>query len=345
MEPTTAEKFARLTRQELTFVACDVLAKNGRKPSVALVREQTIAMAGIKKGSDGDVQEDIRLWYDGLFALKRDAAIDGLPERMASLFRATWHGAVELAEEGLAHERAKLGRERERAAADVERARGLAETLRHDLELARADVGARDAAIARLDGAVAQDAAEIVQLTAKMGAKDERIEALSSDLARKATEQAASFAELDGARRHALLQIDQARGEGRHWKEQYERADQEGRAARGTADAYRSKAGELEAQLAGANAKLGATLERVALDKIRVDELSAQLAAAQDGARRQADALSSARIAVEAANARLEAAAREIGASKEAVAQARERERHAIEEAAELRGASAAGKN
>lgn len=97
MNSKDKEHFSSLLRQQLTFAACDALAVVRKKPSVSLVREMTIELAGIKKGSDGDVQEDIRLWFEGLFALKRDAAIDGLPEQMATLFRASWRGAVELA--------------------------------------------------------------------------------------------------------------------------------------------------------------------------------------------------------------------------------------------------------
>lgn len=299
------EKFARMTRQELTFAACDALAVNGRKPSVALVREQTIILAGIKKGSDGDVQEDIRLWYDGL------------PERMATLFRATWRGAVELAQEGVAGERMQLEQERERAATDVARARDLAESMRQELALANATIDARDAAIARLDGASAQQQAEIVQLTAKLGAREERIEALTAELARKAAEQAAAFTELDGARKHALLQIDQARGEGCHWKEQYERGEQGAQSLRAMAETYRGRAGNLEAELAGVKGRLQALEDGLASERRHGAALSAQLADEQERARRQAADLASARIAVEAANARLESAARELAAAAE----------------------------
>lgn len=197
-DPTAA------TRKQLTFAACDALAKASKKPSVALVRQQTMVLAGIKKGSDGDVQEDIRLWYEDLFALKRDVAIAGIPEPMAALFRETWRGAVELAEEGVSDARAQLERDRERAAAEVDRARAASDALRHELAMANKAVEARDAAIARLDGTIAQCEAQIVQLNARLVAKDERIESLSDELARKVTEQAAAVTALEGDRRHAF---------------------------------------------------------------------------------------------------------------------------------------------
>ena len=177
-----------------------------------------------------------------------------------------------------------------------------------------------------------------MQLTAKLGAKDERIEALTAELARKVAEQAAAFVELDGARRHAMLQIDQARGEGRHWKEQFERGDQEVRTARTAADSYRGKASNLEAALAGANGRLSALQESLAAEQLRTAALSAQLNAEQDGSRRHAQEMATAHIAVEATNARLESAVRELAGFRDEVAEARVRERRAIEEAAELRG-------
>lgn len=336
---TDHPNYGTLPRQQLTFAACDALARSGRKPSVALVREQTMLFAGIKKGSDGDVQEDIRLWYDALFALKRDAAIGGVPEQMATLFRATWRGAVELAEEGLAAERATLKREREQAAADVDRAGAAADALRHQLALAQAELDARDGAIARLDGTVAQCRAELVQLNAKLGAKDERIAGLTDELARKTTEQAAAVTELDGARRHALLQVDQARGEGRHWKEQFERADQDARGARTAADTYRGKASNLEAELAGTKGRLQAMQETQVAEKARLIALEAQLQTEQATARRNLDEVASARVGAQAAHARMESAARELDAVRELAEQLRTGERRALEELMQLRAA------
>lgn len=329
---------AAVTRKQLTFAACDALAMTGKKPSVALVRQQTMVLAGIKKGSDGDVQEDIRLWYEGLFALKRDAAIAGIPEPMAALFRETWRGAVELADEGVADARLRLERDRERAAADVDRARAVSDSLRHDLALATKAVEARDAAIARLDGIVAQCEAQIVLLNAKLAAKDERIEALSDELARKVAEQAAAVAALEGDRRHALLQVDQARGEGRHWKEQFERAEKDARAARTEADSYRNKASSLEAALAGANGRLSVLQESLSAENERTAALISQVATEQQNIRQLGEDLSHARIAAEAANARHESAVRELASARDSVAEAKSSERRALEEAAELRG-------
>lgn len=339
MPPENRDEIGRLSRQELTFMACNALAIANKKPTVALVREQTIAIAGIKKGSDGDVQEDIKLWYQGLFALKRDATIGGLPERMATLFRETWRSAVDLAEEGLVAEREKLAKDREAALAEVDSARSLADSLRHQLEMANLEVDAREATIARLDGVVAQHKAEIVQLVAKIGAKDERIESLSAELARKVEEKAAAFIEFDGARKHALMQIEQARGEGRHWKDQWERRDKEARSAHSETDVYRNKASNLEAALAGTRGRLDVLQDSLAAEKERSVQLSAQLVAEQERTRRLDSELATVRIALEASNIRFEAAARDLSVARDAVVDALTRERQALKEADQIRGA------
>jgi len=41
---------SQLNRQELTRHACDALAASGKKPSIDLVRERTIAITDAKKG-------------------------------------------------------------------------------------------------------------------------------------------------------------------------------------------------------------------------------------------------------------------------------------------------------
>lgn len=124
------------------LAACDALANSGKKPSVASVRPQTMVSAGIKRGSNGVVQEDIRLWYEDPFALKHDAAIAGIPEPMAALFPETWRGAVELAEEGVSDTRARLERDRDRAAVKVDRAPAVSDALRHELAMAKKAVEA-----------------------------------------------------------------------------------------------------------------------------------------------------------------------------------------------------------
>ncbi|MGI4849657.1 MAG: DNA-binding protein, partial [Janthinobacterium lividum] len=79
-----------LNRVDLTRIACDAIAAQGKKPSIGQVREWTIANCGGKKGSDGDVQRDISSWFDDLLKLKRDKHIEGLPDAVAALARDLW---------------------------------------------------------------------------------------------------------------------------------------------------------------------------------------------------------------------------------------------------------------
>lgn len=336
------DRYSNMSRRELTFEACDALAQQGKKPSVALVFEQTMALAGIKKGSAGDVQADIGLWYDDLFASKRDRRLIDVPAPVAAAFRKIWLGAVEQADEGLASHRSAAAAQVDAAEAEVERANALAENMRQQLALAHIEIEARDATIVRLDDEAASFKSVIMALNARLGAKDERIEALTGELSRKATDHAAAITELDGARKHALLQIDQARGETRHWKEQWERSADETRGARTAADTYRNKASALEVELAGAKGRLSQIpqlQESVADEKARSAVLGEQLASEQSFSRKLQAELSDTRIAGESARAGLAAAENALALAREATAHAAARERAALEEVAGLRAA------
>lgn len=330
-------RFSNMTRRELSFEACDSLAARGVKPSVTLVHEESIAIAGMKKGSAGDVQGDIKLWFEDLLASKRDRRLADVPGPVAAAFRTVWLSAVEQSNESLAAGRAEAAAQVEEAQAEVERTNGLAEEMRQQLTLAHAEIDARDAAISRLDADVATLRGEIVALNAKLGAKDERIEAITAELARKSADHAAALVELDGARKHAIVQIDQARGEARHWKEQWERSDQEARGARTAADTYRNKAGSLEASLAGVNGRLAQLQESLTDEKARGATLNSQLASEQAYSRKLLAELSDVRVAGETALARLAAAEAALEVAQESVAQAMEREHAALEEMQRLR--------
>ena len=102
-------------RRNLSWAACDALAAQGKKPSLGLVREWTIATTGAKRGSDGDVQQDIHQWYDDLLKLKRDRDIADLPAAVSGLARDFWRLAVDSASDALAAERAALAKEKTEA--------------------------------------------------------------------------------------------------------------------------------------------------------------------------------------------------------------------------------------
>ena len=268
----------QITRQELTWRACDALAAAGKKPSIGLVREWTIASTGAKKGSDGDVQKDISGWFDDLLKLKRDSVIDGLPDAVSGLARDLWRLAVDCAGDALAGERDALGADKAAADRLVAQAREktvaaveLANALTTRLDIATETIAGRDDTIRRLEDALAE-------ARAMLTAKDERLAGIADELARTAQQYAAGLIELEGARKHSLLQIDQARSESRHWKGEFERVDHENRT---TLETYRHKASSLATELAGARGRLSAIEEALATARLRVVELENKIVAAQ----------------------------------------------------------------
>ncbi|MEO6352887.1 MAG: DNA-binding protein [Burkholderiaceae bacterium] len=267
----------QLSRSDLTRLACDTLAAEGKKPSIGLVRAWTIAATGARKGSDGDVQKDIHDWFADLLKLKRDKAMAGLPDAVGALARDFWRLAVDAADGALAGahatlaaEQAEAGKLIDLAQEDTVAALAIANELKNRLALAAETLTGRDDAIARLE----QTQAEI---RATVQAKDERIAGLSAELARKSADYAAGLAELDGLRRHSLLQIDQARAEARLWKAEFERVDGENKS---TVVQYRQKAAILDNALAAARGRLGAVEEALAAAQQRCRNLEASLAAA-----------------------------------------------------------------
>jgi hypothetical protein len=268
-----------LSRQELTRHACDALAAEGKKPSIGLVREWTIAHTGAKKGSDGDVQKDITAWFDDLLKLKRDKAVAGLPDAVGALARDFWRLAVDTADDNLALEREALVAEKaaaERlvtlAQEDTVSAVEIANQIKGKLAIAAETIAGRDETIKRLEEALSE-------ARSTLQAKDERIAGLSAEIARKAEEHATGLAEIDGLRKHSLLQIDQARGDARHWKSEFERVDHENKSI---VDKYRQQASTLGAELAAARGRLGAVEEALAAAVTRAKEIEVELIKAKE---------------------------------------------------------------
>lgn len=273
-------------RQNLSWSACDTLAAQGKKPSIGLVREWTIATTGAKKGSDGDVQKDINEWYADLLKLKRDKGVAGLPDGVATLARELWRYATESASDTLATERTTLAAEKAEAEKLIDLAQedtlaaiGIANELKGKLTIANASLMDRDEQIKRLEQSLAEQ-------RATLQAKDERIDGLAAELSRKAEEHAGGLAELDGLRKHSLLEIDRARAESRQSKAELTRSENESKAA---AHAFREKIAALDSELSGAKGRLGAIEESLAAAVKRTETLEAELSAAkpENGALRQ----------------------------------------------------------
>jgi chromosome segregation ATPase len=279
---SSAKDLNHFSRPDLTRLACDAIASEGKKPSIGLVREWTIQNAGAKKGSDGDVQKDINAWFNDLLRLKRDNAIEGLPDTVTALARDLWRLATDVAAENLASSRREadlqvLAAEARTAVAETRTAGALAqaESISHALAVA-------SESIRRLEASAAENKAIAASTAERHGgqllARDERIAALVSDLGRKDAERAAGLAELDGLRRHSLMQIETGRGEARHWKTEFERANHENR---NTLETYRQKTSTLDTDLAAARGRLGAVEESLAASVLRTSQLELELATAK----------------------------------------------------------------
>jgi chromosome segregation ATPase len=270
-------------RRTLTWQACDALATTGKKPSIGSVREWTLATTGAKRGSDTDVQADVNAWYQELLKLRHTAvAIPHLPDPIAALARELWVKANEAAADALAAERdtiaAQVAAAHEVAAAAESRATAAnarAEATTHELDVARESIRHLEVALSQLRATIEATAARHAD---QLEARDERIAALTDDFARREREYATRIAELDGVRKHALLQIDEARTESRHWKTEFHRIDAENTR---TVARYQQSAASLEADLAGARGRLSAVEEALAASRQRCSQLEGEWALAK----------------------------------------------------------------
>ena len=270
-------------RRELTWSACDALAAAGRKPSIASVREWTLANHGRKQGSDTDTQADINAWYGVLLSMKQERqTVAGLPDDVAALARGLWIRANEAASDILSSQReaiqaeSALAQQRTDAAlADAEAAHQKVRATGHALDVAHE-------AIRRLEDTLssvraASEAAE-VRHAGHLQARDERLAALQQDSAARETEQAARLAELDGLRRHALQQIEEARADARAAKIEAERQAQ---ALHATLATERQTTAAARAETANTVGRLSAIEESLAAEQRRSAALEQALAQAR----------------------------------------------------------------
>lgn len=166
-----------------------------------------------------------------------------MPDVVASLAKELWVRAVDTAHATLEDDRRDLEQQRQSASRDIDAARTETEDaiqqnreLEHALALAQETIGGRNTAIRRLEQ-------ELAEAKAALTSKDERILGLAADLNRRDQEASAVHAQLDALRKHSLLQLDEARGEGRHWKSELDRT-------MAVLCKARDKAGTLEVQSA-----------------------------------------------------------------------------------------------
>ncbi len=269
-------------RREFTWQACDALAAAGRKPSIASVREWTLANHGRKQGSDTDTQADINAWYVLLLALKQEKqTVAGLPDDVAALARGLWIKANEAASDALQAHRAQADAEIAAAAQQCALAeaatageRAHAAALGHELDIARESIRRLEESLSEIRATVQ---ATEVRHAGQLQLRNDQLGASGREIARKDAEHAARVAELDGLRRHALLQIDAARTEARANRDEYERsllAHQQAQMQ------LRQANGKAQKELAGAAGRLSAIEE--ALSAARQQNAALEVALAQE---------------------------------------------------------------
>lgn len=256
-------------RREFTWQACDALAAAGRKPSIASVREWTLANHGRKQGSDTDTQADINAWYVLLLALKQEKqTVAGLPDAVAALARGLWIKANEAASDALETQRAQVEAERAAGAEQIALAavataneRNKAAALGHERDIAHEAIRRLEEALSEVRATVEATA---VRHAGQLQMRDEQLVALRSENARKDAEHAARASELEGLRRHALLQIDEARTETRALKGE---SDRRALAHQLALTQLRDANGKVQEELASAGGRLSAIEEALAASR------------------------------------------------------------------------------
>ena len=268
-------------RRELTWQACDALAAAGRKPSIASVREWTLANHGRKQGSDTDTQADINAWYTVLLATKQQQSIAALPEEVAALARSLWRKANEAAADSLADQRQTIEAELEKTHAGTQAAIAAADAANKHAAAIGHQLDVAQASIRHLEEALAQARATIdataLRHTTELQHRDAQNAALRQDTIRMEADYAARVAELEGLRRHAILQIDDARTETKYWRGESERNAQSYQAQ---LEASRREGIEARSALAGVAGRLSAVEESLAAAQERNAGIEAALEAA-----------------------------------------------------------------
>jgi chromosome segregation ATPase len=273
--------FERGTAFTRTKIACDVLVKRGEAiPSWERLREI------IERGSSGDISRGVRTYREEHAEMlsKLGGAGQGVPEALGHAFRQLWEQAVTTARQ----EFVEAGDQMKARVAAAEAATASAAAVSAGLE------GRVRELLAQLDAAAAAHDALRVQVEAERAAKEqaERMfeknaaeiaaqrDELRDALAAAQADWRKSLDRLDAERKHAMLQIEEARTKAKNDVEtarlaaQRAREDAEHEAARSSAAmqdmrqrlltsearnaAYQQEAQDLRARLTRAEAQTDA---------------------------------------------------------------------------------------
>lgn len=270
-----------MSRAELHRYAADAIAADGRKPSIASLRQWTLLHAGIKRGSDTDTQADVTAWWRELLALKSQKRLPDVPEAISSLATVLWKTAVEAAAESLAsgwsdlaEARLAMQKQIEIAVAAEQASKADADKLGAELQVAHASNAGKDDTIAGLRD-------ELAEARSVQALKDQRMEGLASDLARTSHEHVEAVQQIEELRRSLLVQLDQARQDGRHWQKEFSRVESESRLAVHT---QQLRYMELQSEIAEARGRMSVLQENLAAQQTRNRHLEDALALARSNA-------------------------------------------------------------
>lgn len=263
-------------RKTITWAACDALATTGKRPSISQVRSWTNEI-GVTKGSDGDVQRDINLWYSTLLEMRQKGVLE-LPEPVANMARDLWVSACAMADERLAKEKADLVALELELRNAVSAAEEKEQATAHELELALQDAINVKQIKASMEAdqvkSNAKHEANYGEYRAAIAAKEERIVTLESELTRVSTEHARNEEILESTRKHRLIEIDQARVEMIEWKDKAKRFEMENAT---TVETYRQNNSSLSASLSNLKGRNEAMTEALAASQLREKELLQQI--------------------------------------------------------------------
>lgn len=253
--------------------------EKGEHPSVQRVRELT----GI--GSASDIARDLReFWQDVRSRLKSRIASPDLPQsvvdHVGDFVAEIWDLALDRAHATLAAERAALQSELTQARsavlqaqADAQAQKDLVGHLQTRVDTAMAqqesEAAVHGALTAELEAVKAALADATDRHAAELLQREATTTALRADMREQAQAQQRQAEVFEGELRFAKLQIENARGEGRHWKAEFERERAESTMRLST----------LEQRLAGEREQSGRLLLRAEEAERAAEQLRGQLAA------------------------------------------------------------------
>lgn len=226
-----------MTRRESVWGACNQLAEQNKKPSVARIRSL------YNSGSATDVQADINAWYKRLFEGYCAANSGrGMPDEVFELARQFWETATASAHGHLSHERNQLALERQQLTDEhaayvkmYEEQQRLLENLQRELATCKAEKAVVQEKLQKANQTCDSLLGEQNVFQQRLRGMQQEIDAQSrrhsetvqlmsiqhqEALAGFNVTAAQSEQQLRGMEKHMLHQVEEARQEMQKWKQE-----------------------------------------------------------------------------------------------------------------------------